>query len=120
MKTCKCGGRAEYLRRAKRWLCEACALARGFLVKCNGEAHSNPFIDNCMVCMPRWGVHEIRNVADFDRAIAKAEADLDGDRAFCGDRYPWELPDVTVRALARSAWEIEGLRAARELRAAMK
>lgn len=22
---------------------------------CTGEAHSNPFIDNCMVCAPRWG-----------------------------------------------------------------
>lgn len=25
------------------------------LVPCNGEAHSNPYIDNCMVCAPRWG-----------------------------------------------------------------
>ena len=24
-------------------------------VKCNGEAHGNPFIDNCMVCIPFWG-----------------------------------------------------------------
>lgn len=23
-------------------------------VKCNGEAHKNPFIDHCMVCMPFW------------------------------------------------------------------
>lgn len=23
--------------------------------KCNGEAHSNPHIDNCGVCMPNWG-----------------------------------------------------------------
>lgn len=22
---------------------------------CEGEAHSNPYIDNCMVCAPRWG-----------------------------------------------------------------
>jgi hypothetical protein len=22
---------------------------------CTGEAHSNAFIDNCMVCMPMWG-----------------------------------------------------------------
>lgn len=22
---------------------------------CNGEAHSNPFIDNCWICMPFWG-----------------------------------------------------------------
>jgi hypothetical protein len=26
------------------------------LTKCTGEAHSNPFIDNCGICMPRWGV----------------------------------------------------------------
>ena len=24
------------------------------IVKCTGEAHSNPFIDNCGVCMPWW------------------------------------------------------------------
>lgn len=24
--------------------------------QCNGEAHSNPHIDNCSVCMPNWGV----------------------------------------------------------------
>jgi hypothetical protein len=23
---------------------------------CTGEAHSNPWIDHCSVCMPRWGV----------------------------------------------------------------
>ena len=23
--------------------------------KCSGEAHSNPFIDHCGVCMPHWG-----------------------------------------------------------------
>lgn len=25
------------------------------MVECSGEAHSNPFIDHCMVCMPNWG-----------------------------------------------------------------
>lgn len=25
------------------------------LEPCGGEAHSNPFIDNCMRCAPRWG-----------------------------------------------------------------
>ena len=25
------------------------------LVKCVGEAHENAFIDNCMLCAPRWG-----------------------------------------------------------------
>lgn len=23
--------------------------------ECNGAAHSNPFIDHCMVCLPSWG-----------------------------------------------------------------
>lgn len=25
------------------------------LKECDGEAHSNPFIDNCGCCAPRWG-----------------------------------------------------------------
>ncbi len=25
------------------------------LVPCDGEAHSNPYIDNCLTCAPRWG-----------------------------------------------------------------
>ncbi len=25
------------------------------LEPCGGEAHSNPFIDNCHRCAPRWG-----------------------------------------------------------------
>ena len=33
--------------------------ARTRLVPCPGEAHSNPFIDNCSLCMPRWGWVEI-------------------------------------------------------------
>ncbi len=35
--------------------CEACAVAKGLLVECPGEAHTNGFIDNCAVCAPRWG-----------------------------------------------------------------
>lgn len=26
------------------------------LERCTGEAHSEPFIDNCMSCAPRWGL----------------------------------------------------------------
>lgn len=26
------------------------------LIKCDGEAHSNPHIDNCSRCAPRWGL----------------------------------------------------------------
>lgn len=25
------------------------------LKRCEGEAHSNAFIDNCSICMPSWG-----------------------------------------------------------------
>ena len=57
-KVCSCKvNPARYLKRARRWLCDDCAKARGFLVECKGEAHSNPYIDNCGVCMPRWGWH---------------------------------------------------------------
>ncbi len=34
-------------------LFEQCGIAP--LVKCEGEAHSNAYIDNCMQCAPRWG-----------------------------------------------------------------
>lgn len=26
------------------------------LTKCEGEAHSNAYIDHCSLCMPRWGL----------------------------------------------------------------
>lgn len=26
------------------------------LVACCGEAHSNPYIDHCALCMPLWGI----------------------------------------------------------------
>jgi hypothetical protein len=25
------------------------------LAPCPGEAHTNPYIDNCLLCAPRWG-----------------------------------------------------------------
>lgn len=34
------------------------------MVPCNGEAHSNPWIDNCMVCAPRWGAISWRKGLD--------------------------------------------------------
>lgn len=33
--------------------------ARHRLVRCDGEAHGNAFIDHCMECAPRWGWVEI-------------------------------------------------------------
>jgi hypothetical protein len=32
---------------------------RVVMQKCNGEAHSNPYIDHCMVCMPHWGEYPV-------------------------------------------------------------
>lgn len=28
-------------------------------VKCTGEAHDNPFIDHCGICMPHWGKYPV-------------------------------------------------------------
>jgi hypothetical protein len=41
----------------------------GKMVKCTGEAHTNPFIDNCALCMPRWG--EVEELAPVDLCAAK-------------------------------------------------
>ena len=35
------------------------AAQKTHLVECTGAAHSNIYIDNCAMCMPRWGVVEI-------------------------------------------------------------
>lgn len=43
----------------------------GRLIPCAGEAHKNPFIDNCGMCAPRWG--EVEELAPFDLAKARAE-----------------------------------------------
>ena len=34
-------------------------------VKCTGEAHSNPFIDNCWTCMPFWGEYPVAVTKDY-------------------------------------------------------
>lgn len=31
------------------------------LIPCDGEAHTNPHIDNCLRCAPRWGWVETKN-----------------------------------------------------------
>lgn len=59
MRKCKCGKRANYLKRNKKWLCDDCAKEQGYLVKCHGEAHKNPYADNCMICAPRWELVEV-------------------------------------------------------------
>lgn len=49
--------------------------AKTHWIPCPGEAHSNPYIDNCGVCAPKWG--EIEIPAEFatlqEYRIAQAE-----------------------------------------------
>src|ERR1700675_1694767 len=59
MKVCKCGKPANWLKKNKKYLCDDCAQEQGRLIPCTGEAHRNPFIDNCGVCAPRWGWVEV-------------------------------------------------------------
>jgi hypothetical protein len=40
----------------------------GRMLPCPGDAHSNPYIDNCMICAPRWGEIPERAPVDFDVA----------------------------------------------------
>ena len=50
---------------------EARRAKTGRLVECHGAAHSNPMIDNCSICAPRWG--EIEELAPLDIARAMKE-----------------------------------------------
>lgn len=48
-------------------------------IECSGEAHSNPHIDNCGRCAPRWGVLIVEVDAEApERAaeVATTKADL--------------------------------------------
>lgn len=40
----------------------------GKTIPCPGEAHSNPFIDNCGVCAPGWETIDELAPIDFDEA----------------------------------------------------
>jgi len=39
-------------------------MTKAFFKKCTGEAHGNPYIDNCMICAPFWGIYPICPVDD--------------------------------------------------------
>lgn len=43
----------------------------GRLIPCPGEAHSNPYIDNCMICAPRWGEIEELEPVNLEEARAQ-------------------------------------------------
>lgn len=41
----------------------------GQMLPCTGDAHSNPYIDNCMICAPRWGEVPAYHPADIIEAM---------------------------------------------------
>lgn len=50
----------------------------GRLVPCPGEAHSNPFIDNCSLCAPRWGqVEELEPELTLEQVVEATHAGYD-------------------------------------------
>lgn len=67
MRKCKCGQPAQWLKRSRRWRCQTCAVNEGLLTPCTGEAHTNPYIDHCEQCAPRWGWMETTGPATRGR-----------------------------------------------------
>lgn len=59
-KFCTRGVPAQRFRYHTERMCEQCAIDRGILIPCTGEAHQvgGGYIDHCAVCMPRWGWKE--------------------------------------------------------------
>lgn len=58
-------------------------IKQGFhLVPCTGEAHSNPHIDSCGICAPRWGEVEVpiefSSLADYRAAATNPGPDREG------------------------------------------
>jgi len=50
----------------------------GRLIPCPGEAHTNPYIDNCGLCAPRWGlVEELEPKLSLERAVELTAAGYD-------------------------------------------
>jgi len=53
---------------------------------CNGEAHSNPHIDHCSVCMPLWGRMLVKDPAvaerlgEIENALSPENLYWDGER----------------------------------------
>ena len=82
------------------------------LVPCTGEAHSNAFIDNCMVCAPRWG--EVMSYATLTPAACQEGFAVPYN---AGDREVFEaaqksgavaLVTVTAKSSFFSAWVATG------------
>jgi len=48
------------------------------LIPCDGGAHSNPHIDNCMKCAPRWGWVMVPDAIEEKRELTPVEKTLLG------------------------------------------
>ena len=58
----------------------------GRLEPCPGEAHTNPFIDNCALCAPRWGkVEELEPMLSLERVVEAVHAGYDVDASDVAD-----------------------------------
>lgn len=96
------------------------AKPKAIIKKCVGEAHRNPHIDNCMVCMPFWGTYPMcptdeRKLTEtgYCRVCRKHfdisdRRSVDNDAAHIGTDIPVgyfdevvELPDGSLRIIDR-------------------
>lgn len=70
------------------------------MLPCTGEAHSNPHIDNCTLCAPRWGkVPAFKGCSREARFLLNTLSD--------SKRGYIEAPGLP-RALTDAAFELEG------------
>ena len=82
------------------------------LVPCPGEAHSNAFIDNCMVCAPNWG--QVMSYASLTPATCQEGFAVPFN---AGDREAFDVAEkagavvlvtVTTKSSSFSAWVATG------------
>ena len=58
----------------------------GRLVPCPGAAHSNPHIDNCSICAPKWGqVAEVESPLTVEQIVAACAEGFDVSAADMSD-----------------------------------
>ena len=68
--------------------CLKCAEKEGYLEKCTGEAHSNPWIDHCGVCAPRWGLVETEKAKqEQERRTMDTVKNVTIKNIHTGDKY---------------------------------
>jgi len=61
-------------------------------VKCNGEAHRNPFIDHCMACAPFWGEYPV--CPECGGSLIISDSQKTGSCRKCFRRWSLRRPSV--------------------------